>query len=1064
MSGDRRKHRSTARWVAGALVATTAPSAAVADVTKANNADPLNAGNSYVGGTPPAAADKVVYDATVTGPLTVPIGDDVSVAGLSFTTFTGAQAIDATAGKRLRLGAAGIVDTNATFDITINADLFLGASQAFVIPAARTLTLKGAITSGAATDLTLGGTTAANAAVYLIKGPATYTGQTKVIAGTLKLGAANALPASTVVVVGGTGNTLFALNGFSQTLAGLDTAGSNTRRTINGATSGPTPVLTLNVPAGGAFTYGASLGTSGNAAESNLAVVKTGGGLQEFTNGTNIFLTGSTTISGGAAGFTLANGGTTSNLVLDGGVVQNTAAATFTRAFGSAGGQLQFTANGGGFSAKGGLHTVNLGGAGAAVDWLAAPGAGLSGPLRFGHESATNEVSFQNPINLNGAVRTVDVADNPASAADLATLAGVVADGSGAGGLTKSGTGTLVLSAQNTYTGPTTVSGGVLTAAADGTVPTAGGVSVAAGAALVLRTTGFTAPQADALRAAATFAPGAGFGYDVPAANAFALAGPLSGNLQLFKLGGGDLTLPAANAHAGGTTVAAGRLLLGSDAALGTGALTLGGGSAVASTGAAARAIAVPTTVTGAVTFGGATETGPLTFSSAVNLGGAGRNLTFVADTTFGGGYAAGGISQKLGGGTLTLRGTSTNTGVIEVRDGTLVLAVGATLNSTDALRVMSTVAGSTARTEIRGSYVITTTTGNLRIGHESANATGVAATQTNVLDVYGSLAFAGFTTGGSTQLGSDSAAATINLYAGSVLATRQIANATPDFGSAVTTVNFDGGTLRALDSRATYMAGLTGGAFVRVNGATLDTNGFDVTVGQSLRHDAAALGASPDGGLRKLGSGSLTLTGTSNDYTGPTTVAAGTLLVNATGGTGSGAVTVNAGATLGGTGSIAGPITLDAGAKLAPGASAGTLTVDALSLTAAVGGSGTGALVFEIGGVAASDQVVGTSITYGAGQLGIDDFTFSALAGIGPGSYTLLTGVTAGSLGANTFAGAAAGLTGYDAQLSQAGGQVLLTLSGVPEPATGVVAAAGVLGLLGRKRRRGGRRVNAGV
>ena len=1061
MRGDRRKYSAAARLVAAAaaVVAMAGPSAAVADVTKANNADALNLGTSYLGGTPPVAADKIVYDATVTGPLSASIGDNLTVNGLSFTTFTGAQTITGVAGKRLTLGTGGIVDTNATSDITIGADLNLSASQAFVIPNARTLTFNGAITSAAGVDLTIGGATGTNTAVYLINGQASYTGQTKIIAGTLKLGAANALPSSTVVVVGGTGTTLFALNGFNQTLAGLSSVGSNTRRTINGATSGPTPVLTVNVAAGSTSTYGASLGTNGVAAESNLALTKVGGGLQEFTNTMNVFLTGPLTVSGGAVGFTLANGGATSNFVLDGGVLQNTAAGTFSRALGTTAGQLQFTANGGGFSAKAGTNTVNLGGSSAAVDWLGAPGTGLVGPLKFGHESATSDVAFQNPINLNGAVRTVDVADNAASAADFATLSGTIADGTGgAGGLTKTGAGTLILSAQNSYTGPTAVNGGVLTAAAAGTVPTAGGVSVAGGTALVLRTTGFDAGQADALRAATSFAAGAGFGYDVPTSSTFTVSGPLSGNLQLYKLGGGDLTLPAANTHTGGTNVVAGRLLLGDNAALGTGPLTLGASSAIASAGAAARAIAVPTTVTGAVTFGGSIETGPLTFASAVNLGGAARNLTVLADTTFTNGFTAGGVGQKLGAATLTLGGTSTNTGVIEVRDGTLALAAGATLNSTDALRVMSTVAGGTARAEIRGNYVINTTSGNLRIGHESANGTGVTATQTNVLDLYGSLVFGGFTTGGATQMGSDSAAATINLYNGSLLATRQIVNATPDFGTAVTTVNLDGGTLRALDSRTTYLAGLTGGAFVRANGATVDTNGFDITVGQNLRHDATTLGATADGGLKKIGLGSLTLTGTTNDYTGPTTVSAGALLVNAANGTGSGAVAVNAGGTLGGNGSIAGPITLAAGGKLAPGGSAaagGTLTVGSLSLTAAVNGPSTGTLAFDIGDAASSDQVVGTAIAYGAGQLEVDDFAFSPLAGIGPGTYALLTGVTAGSLGVNTFAANVPGLTGYNAQLSQAGGQVFLTLTGVPEPPTAGLLSAAAVGLLGRRSRR---------
>jgi autotransporter-associated beta strand protein len=71
-----------------------------------------------------------------------------------------------------------------------------------------------------------------------------------------------------------------------------------------------------------------------------------------------------------------------------------------------------------------------------------------------------------------------------------------------------------------------------------------------------------------------------------------------------------------------------------------------------------------------------------------------------------------------------------------------------------------------------------------------------------------------------------------------------------------------------------------------------------------------------PSGGsLVKTGAGTLTLAGAST-YTGGTTVSQGTLVViNTSGsGTGSGAVAVNAG-TLGGSGIIAGPVTVGMGA-----------------------------------------------------------------------------------------------------------------------------------------------------
>jgi autotransporter-associated beta strand protein len=61
--------------------------------------------------------------------------------------------------------------------------------------------------------------------------------------------------------------------------------------------------------------------------------------------------------------------------------------------------------------------------------------------------------------------------------------------------------------------------------------------------------------------------------------------------------------------------------------------------------------------------------------------------------------------------------------------------------------------------------------------------------------------------------------------------------------------------------------------ATVGSGGARIDSAGFNVTIPQAL----LSSGAGQDGGLTKLGAGTLTLTGT-NTYTGNTTVSAGTL------------------------------------------------------------------------------------------------------------------------------------------------------------------------------------------
>ncbi len=87
---------------------------------------------------------------------------------------------------------------------------------------------------------------------------------------------------------------------------------------------------------------------------------------------------------------------------------------------------------------------------------------------------------------------------------------------------------------------------------------------------------------------------------------------------------------------------------------------------------------------------------------------------------------------------------------------------------------------------------------------------------------------------------------------------------------------------------------------------------------------------------LAKTGAGTWVLAGI-NTYTGPTAVTAGTLRVNnpSGSGTGTGLVTVSAGATLGGSGSIAGAVTINADGTLAAGNSIESLAVGALTLAA---------------------------------------------------------------------------------------------------------------------------------
>ncbi len=121
--------------------------------------------------------------------------------------------------------------------------------------------------------------------------------------------------------------------------------------------------------------------------------------------------------------------------------------------------------------------------------------------------------------------------------------------------------------------------------------------------------------------------------------------------------------------------------------------------------------------------------------------------------------------------------------------------------------------------------------------------------------------------------------------------------------------------------------------------------------------------------------SGTLMLDGP-NLYTGPTLLNGGTLLVDRS--LSNTVVTVNSGATLGGTGIILGPVTVNSGGTLAAGDSVGTLAISN-SLTLAAGST----TIVEVNpNTPANDQVVGVGTLTYDGTLVVTNVTTTPLAG----------------------------------------------------------------------------------
>ncbi|HWA86200.1 MAG TPA: autotransporter-associated beta strand repeat-containing protein, partial [Opitutus sp.] len=193
-------------------------------------------------------------------------------------------------------------------------------------------------------------------------------------------------------------------------------------------------------------------------------------------------------------------------------------------------------------------------------------------------------------------------------------------------------------------------------------------------------------------------------------------------------------------------------------------------------------------------------------------------------------------------------------------------------------------------------------------------------------------------------------------------------------------------------------------------SGATLDTNGFDVTYGGSI--------ASTAGSLTKAGAGTLALTG-SNAYTGGTTITGGLLEFSSLANLGSGTVTLDGGGLRWASGT-----TTDVSSVLNPVIGAGGASFDTngnnVTLSTALSGSGgvtklgsgtltfsgansyTGDTAVDAGTLALGAQDIlahGSTVTVNGGTLSLGSTTQTA------GTVSLQSGsLTGGTLYAGTY------------------------------------------------------------
>jgi fibronectin-binding autotransporter adhesin len=557
-----------------------------------------------------------------------------------------------------------------------------------------------------------------------------------------------------------------------------------------------------------------------------------------------------------------------------------------------------------------GATTIEAGTLALAGTGSIAPSSGVNltaAGATFDISGSTINQTIQDLTGVAGSLVTLGVNSLTAGTSNSTIFAGVI---SGDGGFTKQGSGTLVFTGNNTYTGVTTVSAGTLQLGNDGTSGTvAGNVVIGSGAFLAFN-------RSDSI----------------------VFGGSISGDGAVAYMGPGLVTLTGTSSYTGGTAITGGgRVQIGSDASLGannstltlddgtlqatanftsTRAITLGLGGGTVDTnsfdvslmGAISGGGKLTKTGGGTLFLGGTnTYSGGTTVSGGVLLGTTSslqgdivNNATVGFSQNFDGVYA-GDISGsgkliKTGTGTVTLTGANTYAGDTTVSGGALygttaslqgniennaIVGFDTTTNGTYA----GTMSGSGLLTVFGGGTLILTanntytgvtailsgtilqlgnggTTGMIA-GNVSIESSGVLAfnrsddvTFAGNISGEGAVAYMG--PGVVTLTGS-------NTYTGGTAVSGGTVQAGSDsaFGAAGKTLTVVGGTIQATAS-FTIARPIT----LTTPGGTFDTNGNQLTLEGAI---------SGSGRLTKTGAGTLILDGT-NSYTGGTTVSAGTL------------------------------------------------------------------------------------------------------------------------------------------------------------------------------------------
>ena len=809
-----------------------------------------------------------------------------------------------------------------------------------------------------------------------LSGNNTYTGATTVTGGTLQITNANALGSAAA------GTTV--LGGAILALAGTGTTFAAEGLTINGDGVASAGAL-RNTAGANTWTGTVALGTAGS-------------------NSIGVDAASSLNVSGVISGVTGNN-------------LTKTGAGTLTLS---------------GANTYAGTTTVNQGTVAISTDTNlgTAPGAATAGQLTL--NGGTLETTATTTLNANrGIALGTSGGTLQTDAATTLTYNGIA---TGAGTLTKTGTGTLVLGGVNTYTGATAINAGTLTTSVANALAPTTAVTVASGATYNLNsfsnTIGSLAGAGAVTLGSATLTTGDSTNTT--------FAGVVSGSGNLTKVGTGTMTLSGANTATGTLSLNAGTVQLGASGVLAAastlafngGRFAVGGGftDTVGNLSLLASSSLDFQSNTSALTFTNATRTGgTLTIDNwAGNPTGAGNSqLIFtnnplaavLANINFTG-YGAGAI--RLGSGEIV-----PNTGgTIYTTTGTGAIAWGTNANWSP-----SGFAQNIGDTAILGSSITSTSTvtlgANRTLGYLTIDNNQTTAVTGNTLN--------------------------FNVNAGSIQIIKNNTGAST-VASAIT-LNNAANITRNGTGNLTISGGITNAS--GTNNLTLTDNNL---TGSTTLSGVIGTGA---GSVTKNGVGTAVLSG-ANTYTGGTTVNAGTLAVSADANLGatSGALTLNGG-TLNNTASYTTTRTATLGTN---GGTFDTNIGTTLTLNGII--SGTGALTK----VDTGTLTLGAANTY-TGATNINAGTLTANVANALSSATAVTVATGATYNLNGFSDTIGSLAGAgavtlgSATLTSGGTNASTTFSGVISGTGGLAKnGTGTLTLSGTNTYTGATTINTGV